>query len=73
MLFVLIASFWAMAEGRSSYYPFCHIHNSQQGMPCDTESHWDKEVTPPLLAVSMYISISVFTPSLQRPLHPTPL
>lgn len=40
-----------------------HFHNCQQGTVgrCDTESHYDKEVTPPLLAVSDYISLSVFT------------
>lgn len=41
-------------------------------MLSDTESHCDKEVTPPLLAGSMFLSLSVFTPSLQRLLHSAP-
>lgn len=71
-LFVLIASLWATAVWPLLILFLSHIRNSQQGMHCDTESHCDKEVTPPLCTVSMYIALSVFTPSLQRPLQPTP-
>lgn len=47
-LFVLFSSLWATVEC-SHTIPLSHP-------PCDTESHCDKEVTPPLLAVSMFIS-----------------
>lgn len=65
---MLIASVWATAVCLLLILFPSHIRNSQQGMLCDTESHCDKEVTPPLLAVSLYISLPVLTPSL----HPTP-
>lgn len=64
---MLIASLWSTAVCPLLILFPSHIRSSQQGMLCDTESHCDKEVTPPLLAVSLYISLPVFTPSLQPP------
>lgn len=69
-LFVLIAFFGPLLLACSSYY-FSHFHTCQQGtVGCyDTESHYNKEVTLPLLA-SKHISLSVFTPLLQHPTMP---
>lgn len=43
------------------------IHSSLQGMVCDTECHCDKEVTPSLLTVSMYISLCFYSISPASP------
>lgn len=58
---------WATSQRLLFFIFLPDFYNCQQDtVGCDeTEKHCDKEVTPPLLGISKYIS--VFTPVLQYP------